>query len=190
MVNMPAETPKSNPDRQPMKKAPFAEHVSAVRHQITDHPLRNAGIVAGGAMLAAGMYGLSTMEGGNANGAERGEVDQSIYSLTLSPDANLRHDPNTGDVNTNTLIGQPGEETVVVSEDGIRVLDDTNNGTWYGIESSKLAEAIPSFNNGNDKDGIIWVNEQGVTHITHLEDVNIQLPDTPAYNDEQDASKP
>lgn len=188
MSNMTQEK-STSPNKQPMKKAPFAETVSSIRHQITDHPGRNLGLLAAAASISAGAYGLSTMEGGNDNGAERGEVDQSIYSLTLSPDANLRYDPNMGNDDNNTLIGQPGEETLVVSEDGIRVLDDTNNGTWYGIDSSKLAEAIPNFNNRNDKDGIIWVNEQGVTHITHLEDVDIQLPDTPAYNDEQEVKK-
>lgn len=140
------------------------------------------GLIIGGIsvpLLALGITGIAGEAGGNDNGAERGEIAADIFSLTLSPDANLRYDPNMGDVNTNTLIGQPGQETVVVGESRIRVLPDTDNGTWYGLNRDWLADAIPHFNDGGDTDGLIWVNEQGVTHITHLEDVGIPLPDAP-----------
>jgi hypothetical protein len=148
-----------------------------------------AGAAVAGALVVGGA-GFANMAGGNDNGAERGEVAEDIFSVTLSPDANLRYDPNLGDENHNTLIGQPGEETVVVGQSRIRVLESASDGTWYGLSSSWLADSIPNFNDGGDKDGIIWVNEQGVTHVTHLEDVDIQLPDTPAYEDDSKTTNP
>jgi hypothetical protein len=151
------------------------------------------GLIIGGIsapLIAGGILGIAHEAGGNENGAERGEVAADIYALTLSPDANLRYDPNMGDENTSTLIGQPGEETIVVGESRIRVLEGTNNGTWYGLRSDWLADSIPNFNDGGDKDGIIWVNEQGVTHITHIEDVDVQLPDKPAYEDDTKTTNP
>ncbi|MFZ3010211.1 MAG: hypothetical protein WA030_04335 [Candidatus Microsaccharimonas sp.] len=135
--------------------------------------------------IAAGITGIVVESGGNNNGPERGEVDTSIFSITLTPDANLRYDPNLGDVNTNTLIAQPGQETEVIGQSRIRVLEGTDDGTWYGLSTDWLADSIPHFDDNGDKDGIVWVNEQGVSHVTHLEDIDIQLPTLPDQNSKE-----
>lgn len=127
------------------------------------HPgLAVAGLVT---IATVGVGGLVALEGGSSNGAERGTVDNSIESITLNPDANIRLDPYVGEgENNNDVLQLEAKVTIDVNHD-IRVLEGTSNGTWYGIPISEVATVAPSASSINDKDGILWVNEQGVEKI-------------------------
>lgn len=131
------------------------------------HPhLTTAGVTAGLVGIAAvGVTGIISSEGGTSNGVERGVVNNSIESLTLNPDANIRLDPyvSTGDNNNNAL--HLGAKVTIDANHDIRVLTDTNNGTWYGIPIAEVKAVAPRAGSINDKDGILWVNEQGVEKV-------------------------
>jgi len=134
------------------------------------HPVRNAviGTAVVGGLLAIGVTGLANEQGGNANGAERGDTDTTIESITLNPDANLRFDPYAGEGEDNNRVLSLGAQITIDADHDIRVLEGTNNGTWYGISLEDVKEIVPSVDT-TDKDGIIWVNEQGVESIDRTE---------------------
>ena len=104
------------------------------------------------------------MEGGNSNGAERGEIDTTIESITLNPDANFRFDPYAGKEENDNSVLQLGAEITIDANHDIQVLENTNNGTWYGIPFEHVQNVVPDVSN-TDKDGLLWVNEQGVGTI-------------------------
>lgn len=118
---------------------------------------------AAAASIIAGVAGLAATAGGSDN-PERGEVDQSIESVTLNPDANIRQDPYVTD-EPNLAIPQLGAEVKIDAAHDIRVLEGTNNGTWYGINVDDITAKAPDAA-VNDKDGVVWVNEQGVESIS------------------------
>lgn len=125
-----------------------------------------AGGIAAGAALVAGGFGLNHMGGGD-NLPERGDLDTSISSITLEQGANIRFDPEVKNAVTGpTLIESTDAEVTVTTDEGVRVLEDTNNGTWYGFEATQ----IPDLGNTNDKDGIVWVNEAGIDSIERNND--------------------
>lgn len=112
-------------------------------------------LVGAGATLGvvAGATGLVSAEGGTDN-PDRGELKPNI-EITLSEDARLRNDPSV----SNNLVYETTQSVTVNTEDEVRVLNNTDNGTWYGVNKEDIAAAIPSFDGDNDKDGIVWVNE-------------------------------
>jgi len=130
--------------------------------------LITASLIAGGVGVAAlGVGGLVSMEGGSSHGAELGTPDNTIESITLSPDAHLRLDPYVGDPKDDTandVLDLPAQVTIDANHD-IRVLTDPNSGTWYGIPIGEVSAVIPDANGINDKDSILWVNEQGVEKV-------------------------
>ena len=128
-------------------------------------PLDIASAVFLGGMLTAGIASIAASEGGNSNGAERGTVDNTIESITLNTGANIRFDPYVGDNSTNTEALHLDAEVVINVKHDVRVLEGTNNGTWYGISVNEVEPSIPSIASENDKDGIVWVNEKGVKAI-------------------------
>ena len=128
-------------------------------------PLEIGSAVFLGAMLTVGVASIAASEGGNSNGAERGTVDNTIESITLSDGANIRFDPYVGDDSTNTEALHLDAKVVINVKHDVRVIDGTNNGTWYGINVNEVAASIPSIASANDKDGIVWVNGQGVEAI-------------------------
>jgi hypothetical protein len=118
-------------------------------------------------VAALGVGGLVALEGGSPDGAERGTTDASIASITLNPDAHLRLDPYVGDPKNNTANDalQLGAKVTIDANRDIRVLNGTSNGTWYGIPIDEVKAVAPSASSINDKDGILWVNEQGVENV-------------------------
>lgn len=132
--------------------------------RLTRRQALGAGLVLA-TTLTAGVVGLHNEAGGN-NSPERGELDQTIHSIILDPGANLRNDPFIADEPNS--VAEPISKTITIeTPHGVRVENNTNNGTWYGIEKEDLAVAIPNAANANDKDGIIWVNEQRVETVNH-----------------------
>lgn len=121
------------------------------------------------ASVTAGAVGINALEGGNSNGESRGDIDGTIQSLTLNPEANLRHDPSAQYGENDNLVLNLGATVEINAVNDIRVLNDTNNGTWYGIPTADIKEVIPNLDTKGDKDNIIWVNEQGVAHIDRLQ---------------------
>ncbi|MFZ1300973.1 MAG: hypothetical protein WAQ27_00095 [Candidatus Microsaccharimonas sp.] len=112
--------------------------------------------------LGLGVAGVISTAGGN-NTPERGEANTAIHSITVNPDATFRLDPEVDDatLGPNSVLQLGAEFTIDINND-LRVLEGTNNGTWYGISKEDLAEVVPKVADVNDKDGYIWVNEQGV----------------------------
>lgn len=120
---------------------------------------------AAGAAMAVGIAGLAA-QGDGDNNSERGELQPSITSITINPDANLRLDPTVPDEYTAPNIAlELGAEVTIDATHDIRVLTDTNNGTWYGIDLEDISAKVPDAANVSDEDHIIWVNEQGVTSV-------------------------
>lgn len=127
----------------------------------TSTPTRR--IVAGaiGAALAGGAaYAALSAESGGSNNPERGELDTQIVAATLLDGARIRQDPFVeGQYETPNILKQVDGTTHFSTPDGVRIERSTNNGTWYGFEASQ----IPDLGDVNDKDGIVWVNEQKVS---------------------------
>lgn len=138
----------------------------------TSHRLRNAviGTAAIGGVLALGVAGLASEQGGSNNGETRGTADNTIESVTLNPDANIRFDPYVGEGEDNNEVLHLGAQITIDINHDARVLDGTNNGTWIGIPLDEIKTVVPDIST-SDKDGIVWVNEQGVKEIqrTQLE---------------------
>lgn len=113
---------------------------------------------------AAGIVGLNT--GGSDRGEEIGVEVTSPTTIELNDVANLRNDPEVENGEwSNSVLKLDAPVTIQVDED-LRRLDGTNNGTWHGIPVEAVEEAIPTADLSSDKDGYIWVNEQGVNTIT------------------------
>ena len=114
---------------------------------------------------------LAHSEGGSDKGAERGTLDKTISSITLSPGAHLRFDPYVANPESeapNDVLQLQDRISIDINSDA-RVLEGTSNGTWFAIPSSEVAAVIPDFDSKNDKDGILWVNEQGVESVQTTE---------------------
>ena len=126
--------------------------------------LKGAGVVAGLAAVGGIAAGMAQPDGGSYN-PDRGEADASISSISLAENANLRYDPNVGTGDENNLIDQLDAAVTVDPESDVRVLHGTENGTWYGVNSEDISTAIPNFDDLEDKDSIVWVNEQNVESI-------------------------
>lgn len=126
---------------------------------------RTLAIGATGAAVTAGLAGIASFADGDDN-SERGDLNPAISSITVTPDANFRLDPKVDDDTTgpNTALHLGAEFTIDTAHD-IRVLEDTNNGTWYGIPIDDIEKVVPEAANVNDQDGLLWVNEQGVRSV-------------------------
>lgn len=131
------------------------------------HPILTTAALVG--VAAVGFTGLTSLEGGNSNGSERGTVDTTIESITISPDATFRLDPKVGEGEENNNVLQLGARVTIDVNHDIRVLEDTNNGTWYGISTDEIAAVVPKVSSINDNDGILWINEQGVESVATTE---------------------
>lgn len=146
----------------------------------TGRRITAGGALRGGAAVGAiglAILGWNAMEGGNDNGNERGEVITGVASIELNDDARFRNDPHVedNDGSTNRVLELNTPVTIDINDD-IRRLDNTNNGTWYGISTEDLAVQYPSVLSSGDKDGIVWVNEQGVDSIkTDLDEASEKL---------------
>lgn len=150
------KTPINDRQIQPSDYADAAKRVNE------GHPVRNTFIVAGVVgMAAAGVAGFAA-EMGPRGPETRGDIDTTIESITLSPDATLRTDPNLGDVNKATEVLHLDAQVVIDANHDIRVLTDTRNGTWYAIPLDEVQSVIPSANANQD---VLWVNEQGVVDV-------------------------
>jgi hypothetical protein len=133
------------------------------------HLIRNLAI---GTVLTvsagAGVVGLINEQGGSSNGESLGTVDNTIEAVTLNPDANIRFDPYVGEGDTNNNILHLGAQITIDVNHDARVLDGTNNGTWVGIPLTEVKAVVPNIDT-SDKDGIVWVNEQGIKEIKHAQ---------------------
>lgn len=123
-----------------------------------------AGAITGAAVLAAGYAALSETDGGSKN-PEQGDLDTSISQIVVSPDANVRFDPYVENRENSNFIGNPGEATEIDTSGGARIVRN-ENGAWYGVD----ADQIQSVNGARDKDGVVWINEQGIESVVRLSD--------------------
>lgn len=172
---MSQNTENENPLRKPTKKAPFAEAVSTIRHEITDHPKRNLGILAAGASISAGLYGLSTLgEGGNEHLPPTFELTESQQHLVLSEGAIIRLDPVVTDENDrpNDILHLDHQIDVI----SLGFIPDTNDGTWYVVTGDSLRDGLAGTASEsiveqikNDNDNRLFINEQGVVSADPIE---------------------
>lgn len=153
------------PTRETIQVPPRSEGQPSQNVEPRPSRLAKAGVgIAAGAALLVGVGAIHESAGGSDT-PERGELDQTVNSIVLNPDANLRNDPTTEGVNGPNLVANPGQEVTIVPEGDVRVVETDNNGTWYGLQAEDLATQVPGVTAANDKDGVIWVNEQGVSSI-------------------------
>ena len=147
-----------------------AQH--APESDIIEKPKFTKALILTGVALAgvatAGIAGIASLEGGNNNGESVGATDVTIESITLNPEANLRFDPYIGEGEEDNSVLQLGAAITIDVNHDVQVLNNTNNGTWYGVPMAHIQEVVPTINT-SDKDGIIWVNWQGVENILHTE---------------------
>lgn len=146
------------PERSDVAEA--SERSGADRYSLLEKGTR---VAVGAALTGAAVFGtgaaLAEMNGGSDN-PERGEADPAITSLVIDADSNLRNDPNV-DRTTPNKIGSPKDRTEITVTHPVRIFYDSANGIWYGVHEDDL----PNGGRG-DKDGVIWVNEQGVRGVT------------------------
>lgn len=116
------------------------------------------------ASIMAGAFGIAATSGGSDN-PERGEADTTISSITLNSDAHVRQDPYVAD-EPNLAVLHLEEPITINAGHDIRVLEGTNDGTWYGISAEDIVTQYPNIQIV-DKDGEVWVNEQGVQSISN-----------------------
>lgn len=85
-------------------------------------------------------------------------------------DAPVRHDPiKTDDIsadNIASIIKKGDLKTVDINKEGVYIHTDVN-GIWYGIPAHLL-------DIDEDKDGVVWVNEQNVDTIS--DPISIDVP--------------
>lgn len=142
--------------------------------------------IASAAALALGVAGVATISqpGGHETAPENAEIATNVFSIELAQDALWRNDPlvKEGDDGNNIVmvVKNPGE---LIGEARLNVVRDTDNGTWYGanpdwILDSPIANGLTEDQINalkSDKDGLVWVNEQGISKINYID---IQLPTT------------
>lgn len=168
MYNMSRERNKN------YNRAPLAEKI---RKQEKEKKLGNfketvkkiSGVAFMGLLLAGGGYALSaTNERGsdlNEHPELLGDLDPSIESITLKPDANIRHDhrvPSHAE-EPNIAANRPGKETKIPMPNGTNVFHDVN-GNWYQITDDQAKE-VGLKNVKKDKDRKLWINDQGIGSI-------------------------
>ena len=161
------EAPTTNIESTP-QWAPQQEQGDTAKSENSNRYVANtvkgAALTAATLAAAAGIVGLNT--GGSDRGEEIGIEVTSPTTIELNDVANLRNDPEVENGEwSNSVLKLDAPVTIQVDED-LRRLDGTNNGTWHGIPVEAVEEAIPTADLSSDKDGYIWVNEQGVNTIT------------------------
>lgn len=160
------------PTRETIQVPPRSESQPSQNVEPRPSRLAQAGVgIAAGAALLVGVGAVHESAGGS-DSPERGELDQTVNSIVLNPDANLRNDPTTEGVNGPNLVANPGQEVTIAPEGDVRVVESDDNGTWYGIQAEDLATQVPDVAATNDKDGVVWVNEQGIASIDRNETPN------------------
>jgi hypothetical protein len=112
--------------------------------------------------------GLSTSHSirGSDNPEKFGKLNGAITDVVLENGARLRHDPTTGDNDSNLIeILDADKPLTIETPDGAYVDegDPSANGAYYGIKSEDLEKAIPGFDAQGDNDGVIWINTQKAT---------------------------
>lgn len=149
---------------QRLLDTPTSAEAPANKHLIRNLAIGTVLTVSAG----AGVVGLINEQGGSSNGESLGTVDNTIEAVTLNPDANIRFDPYVGEGDTNNNILHLGAQITIDVNHDARVLDGTNNGTWVGIPLTEVKAVVPNIDT-SDKDGIVWVNEQGIKEIKHAQ---------------------
>ena len=135
------------------------------RFELTSRGRAVAGL--GSAALAAAIaFGSVASLGNQSNEVQSGNISQAefnttISSVTLEDGANLRSDPFVQDKDMSNRLDQldlgDTKDIVITTEDGVQISED-EDGTWYGIKADNLTELL-DVDVENDKDGIVWVNE-------------------------------
>lgn len=122
-----------------------------------------------GAAALVGIGGIASLNHQSseslAGNISQAEFNTSISSVTLEDGANLRSDPFVQDKDVSNRLDQldlgDTDSIVITTEDGVQV-SDSEDGTWYGIKADDLTELL-DVDVENDKDGIVWVNEDRVS---------------------------
>lgn len=105
-------------------------------------------------------------ESSDTYGVTTAEIDASIASVTLTEGANVRFDPYvSGKTDAPNLVTTLDSPITINSEHDFKVIEGTTNGQWIGIPVEDFKKANPQFSDNGDKDGIVWVNQQGVGSI-------------------------
>ena len=133
---------------------------------------RNVLIGLGAAAIVAGGIGLNHQSNEvNAGNVSDAELNPGITSITLEDEANLRSDPHAQNKDFSNRLDQvdlgDSKHVVIPTEDGAYVTQN-ENGTWYGIKADDLTGVL-DVNVENDKDGIVWINDDRASDTTDLE---------------------
>lgn len=115
--------------------------------------------IAGGAA-----FGLHEMAGGSDN-PNRGETI-SADTITINEDARFRNDPYVPDGDPNIALNNPltSPTEINVKTNSIHISEDAN-GEWYGIPIEEMKGKVPGIEDAQDKDGVIWINQQGIDSV-------------------------
>lgn len=117
------------------------------------------GIALATTIIAAG----KSFEGGSKSAEAFGEINPQIASITLQQEANLRYDPVVAGGEDNNIIESTEKPIHIETNGDVRVHADEANGDWYGIPVAEVRKADPTFKDHGDKDGVVWVNQQGAS---------------------------
>jgi hypothetical protein len=106
---------------------------------------------------------IKEMERGSENPKKYGELDPSVIQVLIEDGANLRFDPYYASDGSNLIEQNIGGSVTVETPNGAYLTNQdeySRDGTWVGVSVEDIKNAMPNFDDKNDKDGWVWINEQ------------------------------
>ncbi|HMS92814.1 MAG TPA: hypothetical protein PKD28_00360 [Candidatus Saccharibacteria bacterium] len=120
-------------------------------------------VILGGVATAA-IFGLNHLSNEDRAGGDASNetLNPDIVSIQVDNGATIRSDPHKRDGDTSNRLDQidlgDGRYVTVPTEEGVRIAHD-ENGTWYGLSANDLTDIV-NIDISDDRDGIVWINEQ------------------------------
>jgi len=119
------------------------------------------------ATIGVSISGCSLIKGmdrGSENPEKYGKLDPSVTQVLIEGGANLRFDPYYAGDGSNLIRQLNDEESFTVeTPDGVYLTNQdeySRDGIWVGVKAEDIKNSNPDIDIKNDKDDIIWINEQ------------------------------
>lgn len=146
-------------------------------------------VTAAAAIIVAGHLSAETsrdINNGSGGNPERFDgKDTTISSITIGDGkeketVTIRSDPEVKNgADDHNIIDQKDVSASGVKIDtpeGAYIAEDSYNGRWYGIPIKDLNEALGTDytegKDGDDEDGVAWINVQRITTVQHSEETS------------------
>ena len=126
------------------------------------------GVVSGGAWVFDKLTGTPAAAEEFKSGKSTDiYANANIQSITLESGARLRSEPVVTDkADPTNIVDSVEQKTTIQTSNEVLIKDSSEaNGKWYGIPIKNVEDVIPKFDDQDDKDNYVWVNELGVQKI-------------------------